>query len=521
MSLKAGRLRWLVPVAIALVALLLRAHQVSQVFLWLDETDMFNEYVYGEHPKSLVDFALSTRNATTVTWGWPAIIWIVSRLFGPVIETARMPTVFVSAAGVLLLFFLVYRILADSREDRFLPAVFAALLAAVSITQMEFSQRTYPYGATPCIAAAILLAHFEVLRAASGGWKLNREIIRTLVVYTAVASFAFCIHASLVLLLAVSILFLFWSGLRGLLQQPWAERKRFLWLASSCGAVLFCFALLNAKQPHFGFRPYLAQYYLPLSIGSIPALLSHAYGLFTYQLDLFYNAALYWPDSLNPVLLPLVVLCVSGWTLMVRGKFGAPAQHLAFLGLAAVTVPALLCFAKVYPFGGVRQTLFLNPFFLACTALGFYALRQHTATRVLGMLAAGGYLILWVANLPRFYNERKPVYAANEIVEAWKQNGNLPVYARECERELRYQLRGHPEIHIQTLPRVSKPPYLVVATHNWIGDHTWYSGYPEFLEQAGYEATVVKQEQARYLNSPAQSIYFPPNGLWIYKVTAR
>src|SRR5579863_6908608 len=129
--LKNERLRWICLALIVLGALLLRAHDVSRILLWLDETDMFNEDVYGDHPKSLVDFALSTRNATTVTWGWPGIIWIVSRSFGPVIGIARMPTVLVSTLGVLLVFFLVRRILPDTpSEDHWWPATFAALLAA-------------------------------------------------------------------------------------------------------------------------------------------------------------------------------------------------------------------------------------------------------------------------------------------------------------------------------------------------------------------------------------------------------
>jgi hypothetical protein len=521
MLLKNGRLRWIVPAVIVLGALLLRAHDVSRILLWLDETDMFNEYVYGDHPKSLVDFALSTRNATTVTWGWPAIIWIVSRSFGPVIGIARMATVLVSTAGVLLIFLLVYRLLRDTSENRFLPAVFAALFAAVSIVQLEYAQRTYPYGATPCIAAAILLAHFEILRVTSSGWKMSPRLVRAAVLYTAVVAFALCIHASLALLPAVSVTFLFLHAAPDLRKQPRVERKRFVRLATSSGAVLFIVALLNAKQPHFGFRPYLAQYYLPVSLSSLPKLFSHAYGLFTYHLNLFYNPSLYWPDGLNIVLLPLVALCVWGWSLMALGKFGAACRHFAWLGLAVVTVPAILSFARVYPFGGVRQSLFLSPFFLACTALGFYSLRVYKTTLVLGVAAACAYLTLWAVNLPRFYNEREPVYAAEEIVDTWKENGSLPVYARECERELRYELRQHPEIHVDSLPQVVKAPYLVVATHNWIGDNSWYSGYPELLRREGYKATILKQAQARHLDSPPQSLYFPPNGLWIYKVTAQ
>ena len=520
-----GRLwRWGLLAAIVLSGLLLRAHNVSRIFLWLDEMDMFNEYVYSDHHKSLVDFALYTRDATTVTWGWPGIIWIVSRVFGPTIEIARMPTVLVSAAGVLVLFFLVYRLLPrDFSGDRFWPAIFAALFAAVSIVQLEYSQRTYPYGATPCLAAAILLAHFQVLRAASGGWKYSPKLFRAVALYTAVASIAFCIHASLALLPAISIGFLFLSAAGDLSRQTWAERWKVLRLALGAGAILSVAALLNAKDPKYGFRVYLANYYSAPSFRSIPKLLLHAYDLATYQLNVFYNPALYWPEGPNAMLLPLVLLCILGWILSVRGKFGPYAKHLALLGLAAVVAPAVLSLVKIFPFGGVRQSLFLSPFFLAFAAFGFYALRANLFTRVLGLAITCGYLVVWGANLPAFYAQRQAMYTPEDLFSTWKQNGSLPVYARECERELRYELRQHPEIQIATLPQELKPPYLLIGTHNWIGDNRWYGSFPEYLRKSGYQASLVKEAPSWHLDSRwhSQSLYFPPNGLWIYKVTTQ
>jgi hypothetical protein len=320
-------------------------------------------------------------------------------------------------------------------------------------------------------------------------------------------------------LAGVSVAFLVWSAAPEFLHQPWSERKRLLQISGLSGAVLVAIAFLNAKQPRFGYRPYLAEYYLPLSIQSIPKLLVHAYGLCTYHLNLFYNPSLYWPNRLNIVLLPLVVLLVLGWCLMALGKFGFLARHFAWLGLASIAASLVLSFARIFPFGGVRQLLFLNPFMLIFTAIGFYALRDHKATRALGIAAACGYVVLWTLNLPRFYSEREPVYRAEEIVDTWKENGELPVYARECERELRYVLRQHPEIRVSSLSQNVAAPYLLISTHNWIGDSSWYSGYPELLQKLGYKATILRQAQAKYLDSPPQSIYFPPNGLWIYKVT--
>src|SRR6202040_4276394 len=115
---------------------------------------------------------------------------------------------------------------------------------------------------------------------------------------------------------------------------------------------------------------------------------------------------------------------------------------------------------------------------------------------------------------PRFYQERQPLYTADDLVNAWTENGKLPVYARECEREIRYKLLAHPEIPVYSLPEVSTPPYLLVTTHHWIGDNTWFSGFPEYLAKSGYKATIRKQAPGLPLDYPFQALYFPANGLW-------
>ncbi len=522
-----GFWRWGLLSALVLVALLLRTHDLSRVFLWLDETDMFNEHVYSPKHLSLVDFALYTRRSSTITWGWPSIIWIACRLFGATIETARFPTVLLSAAGVLALFCLVYRLIPrDAPGRRYWPALFAALFAAVSVTQLEHAQRTYPYGVIPCLAAAILLAHFEVLRAASPGWKYSPRLLRAVALYAVAASIALCIHASPGLLLAISMLFLFWNAAPNLLRQAPEQRWKVIRLAVGAIAVMGCAALANAKNPKYGFRVYLSNYYPPLSLAAIPMTVRHAYDLATYQLNLFYNPALYWPERLNPLLIPLVLLCILGWSLALAGIFGPDARQLSLMGLAGVLLPAALSFVKMYPFGGVRQTLYLNPFFLTFVAFGFYALRGAPLTRLLGIALAGAYLLVWGLNLPAFYRERRAAYTPNELVDTWKENGSLPVFAWGSERELRYELREHPEISIDTVPMHSKstqaPPYLLICTHNWIGDDHWFKGYPEYLQGLGYKATLLKQGPLWNLESVgvSGSLYFPPNGLWIYKVTA-
>jgi hypothetical protein len=513
--------QWAALLAVFAAAFLLRVHDVSRIFLWLDEGDMFNEWVYSDHPKSLVDFALTTRDATTVTWGWPAVIWIVSRTFGSTIGTARIPTLVANTAGVALLFALVYQLLAGFVGDRFWPALFAAIFAGISVVQLDYGQRAYPYGVTPFAALAVLVGHFEILRATGAdGWKATPRLLRALLLYTLAIVFSFCMHASATLIPAISMAAIAYRALKGLRSNGW-DKKIALWGAVSAGAILAA-AALNIKNPKYGYRPYLADYYLPLSFASIPKLLAHAYALATYHLNLFYNAALYYPDRLNAAVLPLVLICVFGWWLAALRKFGEEFRHLALLSAAAVALPAALSLVKVFPFGGVRQLLFLGPLLMAFAALGFYALRANAFTKFAAIAIGSAYLALWAVNLPRFYRERLPQYTPDEIVAAWRDNPGLPIYAQFSEREFWYELRDHPEIHVRGLTYSAKPPYLLVTTHNWVGDGRWFAGYPEYLRQAGYRLIVLKQAEGFHIDNrlPSQSLYFPPNGFWIYKITA-
>src|SRR5262252_8920070 len=298
-KLSRGLLPWVLLAAIIVFALALRVHNVSRVLMWLDETDVFNENIYGAHSKTLVDYATTTKNATSFNWGWPALVWIFCKMFGATIGTARMASVLINTAGVLLAFGLVYRLFAeDWAGNRFWPAVFAALIGAVSIVQLEYSQHAYPYGVAPGFAAAILLAHFGIVRAASNGWKSSPQLIRAVALYTVIVAIALSIHGSLALLPAISLAFLLLSAAPDFLAQPWAERKKLLRIAIGAGLVLLSAALINARNPKYASRIYLVPFYPPHSLRAIPQLLGHAYDLGAFSLNLFYNPALYWPQRL-------------------------------------------------------------------------------------------------------------------------------------------------------------------------------------------------------------------------------
>ena len=145
----------------------------------------------------------------------------------------------------------------------------------------------------------------------------------------------------------------------------------------------------------------------------------------TYNLNLFYNKALYWPRHLNPAVLPLVCLCTLGWAFASVGKFGRKSMQLSLIAAFCLAVTGLLSLVQKYPFGGVRQTLFMAPFFFVFTAYGFYMLVNSRIGKMFGAALAGTYMVLWIYNLPLFYKERTVPFNSTELVEIWEQNGRL------------------------------------------------------------------------------------------------
>jgi len=523
----ATRVRWVVLSILVLGALLLRLHGISHVFLWEDETDIFNAHLFYNPPQPLLDFAWATQKYTTYNWGWPAIIWLACRAFGATIGVARTPSVVAGCLAVLLVFLLTCRVLPVNFGVRPLfPAIFAATLAAITVPQMEFSQRVYPYEATACMAAGLLLAHMAIRRAFVAGKVRDRRFHGAVAAYVATGSLAMIIHASLVLPFAISAGFLAIPAIGAFQRAAPSDRRRLLLFASAAALVFLGVAFFTQRNPQSGYRAYLAPYYGPSNLRAIPTLLAHAYDMAAYHLNLFYNSSLYWPLRVNLILLPLVALCLLGWGLSFSGRYGENAGHMARLALGAVAICALLSTSKIrmFPFGGVRQTMFLSPLLFLFTALGVWALRANRVTRIVGGMAAALYLAAWAYNLPSFYGDRRAVYDRADLVKVWQENGRLPFHPWIDESETRYLLRRDPEIPIQQWSYAGLPPrtssYLLLT--RWAPlDYTPL--FPDILkhyQENGQSVSLLLERRPKHPDDPSchQCIYAPPNGLWIYKI---
>ncbi|MBI1787413.1 MAG: hypothetical protein HYR60_07670 [Acidobacteria bacterium] len=516
--IKRSTFPWLCLGLVVLAGIGLRLHQVEDISLWRDETDFFNESVYSARPMPLIDFVVDRKDHTTSTVGWPAIVWLSARAFGRTVTAARLASVILGAAAIPAIFLVVYR-----AAGAFLPALFAAAFAAISIPLMEFSQRTYPYGAAPFLSALIILTYLGVAEEKPGAPRSLARISLALFAFSLVSAVSLFVNATLALAAGVGFLAMAAVLGRDFFRRNREERGILFGMVATAGLVLLVAAIGSGKNPRYGLRVYLREYYHSFDAGAIPFLFHRAYDLLTYQLNLFYNRSLYWPLAPNLTLLPLVLLCLLGWGLSIAGKFGAMARRLAWLGLASVWIPALLSLRASFPFGGVRQSLFLAPYVIGFTALGFYALRFTRWTTVAGCLAAGLYAVLWAGNLPLFYRDRVLPFRAAEIAEVWANNGKLPYYDQNAGMDtIRYLLRDRPDIIVSRFGRtLPEAPYLLLSMHWPIEKAMLNPHLLQELRDSGHTVTLLMERPAKYMESwkHPTCLYFPPVGLWIYKVT--
>jgi len=523
--------RLLLVLVILFVGMVLRFHGLEDIFLWNDETDWFDEEVYGHKSLGLLRYAALKAQEHSVGPAWPIIVRLACKALGGTAMVARIPSVLFGTATILAILFLVYYVLkSHSRKSAFVAAFLAALLTAISIPQIEFSQRTYPFGTIPFLTTLLVLLHLEIVKVIQSD-RLSIEKFSILAfLYALIAGFSIFLHMSFSIVL-VSSFFILLVLARRFLKLDHQNQVTFIGISAL--AVLSVFLAWIGNEIHIspnqtGYRPYLASYYHRLDSGAIFFLLTRVYDVMTYHLNLFYNGALYWPRQLNPVLLPLVGFCIFGWIYAAFGKFGQVAKHLSILAIMCLILIAVLSFLKKYPFGGVRQTVFMAPFLFSFTAMGFYALGRSARWKPIAVVVGVAYIILWIINLPHFYQERIIPFDSRELLTAWEQSGKPKVYTLSgCKDSIKYRMRQHSQVEVQNLPfpLPNDQVFLIVSIHGAIedGHGLWRPRLQEEIKRSGYITTLIMKRIPKYPWKPdyRQSLYFPPNGLWVYKMSVK
>ncbi len=515
-------------VVVLLIGIGLRLAFLGDIFLWNDETDNFDEQIFEHMSTSLRRYAAAEAQELTLGPAWSIIIAITCKLFGGVVMVGRMPSVFLGSAAILAIFCLVYRFVQSNDDERsFAPAFFASVLVAISIVQMQYSQRIIPYGAVTFLTTLIIITHLKIIHIIGRDILSIEKLVVGCILYTLICGFSIYLHMSHTIIIASSFLLLVGTGVR-LSNLDKEKRIVVFGIFTLTFLAVFLAWIGNAIHTQSGYRGYIAPYYHPLNLSAIPFLLLRTYDLLTYNLNLFYNGELYWPRRLNPILLPLIIICIIGWYYSASGRFGRIAKHLSFFGMISLFITALLSLLRKYPFGGVRQTIFMSPLIFTFTGLGFWALIRSRLGKAVAVVLVITYLVLWGINLPHFYKERVCPYTSQDLVNAWEENGKPSFYGDGgCNDTIRYMLREYPNIKIENLKLdfehavFPEPPFLLISPHWAMEDSLWRPNLKEKFEKLGYHIKLIVVCDAAYPMHPEyrQSIYSPANGLWLYKIT--
>jgi len=499
---------WLVLLCLAGAAL--RFHSLGLIHIWEDETDFFHEGVYGDPHVPLTQFAFDRPAHATNSTGWYAAVWLSLRVFGGSIAGARTVTALAGSAAIPAFFFLILFAAREMESPR-ASALIAAGFAAISVPMIEFSQRTYAYGAVPLFAALLIYAHLELAEALR---ESARPDVWVWVRFSIAASVGWFMHPSLALLIAASGLVL--------------ARRLLRWHAVVAGVPILIAAYVNRRPLSVGFRPYLSEYYPPHNFNAIPFFLTRTYDLLSYLLNLFFDPRFYWPLSVNVILLPLIALSVGGWALSAGGRAGRGARDMAIYGALAFAIQAGLSCLSYFPFGGVRQSFFLAPFVIGFAAIGAGGLCQRAYLKKAVICLGGLYVGLWAWRIPALYIDRISVYSGAEIVSIWKAEDKLPIYAPAGSAViLRYETRPEPDMHIEMLdgfrPEVAAqlPEEFLMVSPRFPLEKSYRN--PDMMQQmkdAGYESRLLMERPAAHLASMEHPtmLYFPPNGLWVYRI---
>jgi hypothetical protein len=518
---------WIALLLLVVAGLGLRFNSLGDIHLWPDETDFFDRTVYREPPEPLVEHALLRAQITTNSVGWFAVVWISARTLGGGLTGARACTAIAGSLAIPALFLLCF-VAAGVEALRSRLALTVAALATISIPLIEFSQRTYAYGAVPFFVASLLIAHVYLTSAIESG---RRDLSLAWIAFSAAATLGLFVHPSFVLILASCLPVLCWAVWKRF------QQSRQGWLplcVQACVAAVPVIAagVINAKQPGFGNRPYLTEYYPPPGLESATFFLSRAYDLAAYLLNLFFEPSLYWPLAVNPAIFPLVLLCAFGWAKSMQGGAGPRFRQLAVVAVIALMLQAAFSIFKMFPFGGVRQSLFHAPLAFVFTGIGAQMLWMQGGGKVgkyLCVLLGVGYVSAWAWCLPSLYKDRIAVYSGKDVLELWSREGHLPVYTLGgSEDTIRYLTRDEKLISVKELGsfRGSRPvnlerEFLLISTMFPV-DESWRN--PNLLadmQQSGLDVQLLEARPAIHSRSVEHRtmLYFPPNGFWVYRVS--
>lgn len=398
---------WLVGIVALAAALRLRG--LDRHFFWFDEGLLLNLDLLhtGVHR-----FVLTVWHTTTYNPGWALVVWLTTRAAGVTLWSARLPS---CVAGVLNVA-LIYPTARALKLDR--PTGLAAsLLSALAWPQVEYSQQILPYAGVPLLTTLMLWTLARLDREDPARFARAARLCGP--VLALVCTLDVANHNSFLMLVPfLGLALLVIAARHGLTWSSPEQRRAVVPLVACFGWVVAVSLFFYLPKRGEGYRVYLDPYYLAtfrdhtmgygpfadafykqgvpranLVLDALYFGASRTYDTFVYAVDLF--SPLYVTAAWGLVAAVPVGLAAWGLVAALRGKPSAPLRWVAF-GLV-VTLATLfgLSTVRLYPYGGIRQLLFLSPLVILLTAAGWRSafLRYPVVCGVLTLVALTTYAV--------------------------------------------------------------------------------------------------------------------------------
>jgi uncharacterized membrane protein len=341
------------------IATALRVYHLGDRSIWWDEAVTAN---ISRGTLTQVTQETGSRSSAPVLH--PYVLYFIEKVAkGPV--AVRLPSALASilAVGVML-----GMVRANVSQN---AALFSAAILTISASQIRYAQEVREY-AISVLFAAILV--YCLLR-----WEAAGSRIRHPTWLYAVVFFAPLVQYGLVFL-AFSILLTI--GLRLLLDHDTHFRKSHLVIASAFlvagGFSSFLLTLRYQLKPGAS-QWYLAANYFDPKTMSLPQFLITNF------------------KALLGFIIPgqAITLCfaVAAITFLITRAFTRKFQSMILLAVASVSVVICAGIARIYPFGGIRQCLFLAPVLTLFAGIVFADLVGRLSG-TLQPLAAVGFIVL-------------------------------------------------------------------------------------------------------------------------------
>lgn len=548
MFLKIIQYKYVPVILILTVALCLRLFDLHKIYLWVDEIIIINSPLLSDidfHSiktflKGFINISVDTYKNQTSNGLEAGVFYFAANLFGNNEFVLRLPSVIF---GILFVF-ISYKISEILFRDKTTP-ILAALFAAISITQINYSQQILPF-AMATFASANLLYSLLLWQVHISDEKPRDEKVPILVLYIIISLiFAILSHNSVLPILfsiiSIMLIMVFVEG--GIKNNSFIRNSQILLIVLS--AIILLFGLLLFVYPKIGegYRSYLSDYYInnnnPLFNHLISILLftlGRFYDFIIYAINLTYNDKFYLPLSTNPIyIISFLIFLFGGFH-----SFKVSRLSKYFIGLLILSIAICLLGAYTfkYPFGGVRQLLPMTIFVYPILAYGYKKIIRFN--KYFGWSLLSIYLILWFTLLSGFYEKRvSPFYQIN-ISEEIKNTDLHDIYVLDPSGPesmvFDYYLKNETDLQIHKisendLEKFSSSSSFILGS-TWLNlaklkensqtdtMNTQYKLFNRILNMSYNVKPLIEIINNRiknpYYQEKVQSIYTPVNGLFLY-----